>query len=130
VEFKRLTMEEAESVEVGTKLNEGNGKIYTVIGFTQDGFITTDKDHPEGYRRKLVICQDATGKEYTWYESVLTQMTTETLDKTVGSCRYCGKIRPAEEITSREIFVNHGRRELNFCKDSGCGMEYQMGCEG
>jgi hypothetical protein len=130
VEFKRLTIDEAKKITVGTKLNAGGGNIFTVTGFTQSKFKYTDKDHLEGYYPRLIICEDKFGESHEWRESVLTQFTRETLDETVSSCKYCGKIRPAEELRSRVIYVNHKQENHQFCKDDSCGIYYQMGCEG
>ena len=130
MEYKRLTEEEIKNIAIGTKLNFGNGKIKTVMGWAE----TTSKiRHPgdtEAHTDKLVVCTGEDGKENHWWPGALGGATVETMDLTVKKCEYCNKIRPANEIKEGRIRVNYAWHTGQYCFDGPCEGYAQMSAEG
>ena len=45
-------------------------------------------------------------------------------------CGYCGKHNAPADSQKVNIWINGGKREMNFCSDGDCAFYYQMGAEG
>ncbi len=50
--------------------------------------------------------------------------------KETGRCKYCGKVRPIEELKVAKVYINGEWREDWYCKDDGCASYAQMSAEG
>jgi len=129
--YTKITKERAESVEAGEKLNFGNGRIMTVVGFGETKYKIMRLGEKKARPEKLVILENEKSKTQTeLVVAALLGATEETMDETIVRCEYCGKLRPADEAHETTIWRNHRTWREKFCKDDSCASYQQMAAEG
>lgn len=119
-----------DKLEIGTVLNFGDGDISTVIGFTETDYKVSTSYNRIPHRERLVILRDKDGKDNSFYPRVCQWATVETMDLSIRKCRYCGALRPANEMKRETIWENRARRTDNYCIDRPCAGYAQMAALG
>ena len=130
-EYNKLTQEEINNLQLGTKINFGNGDVGEIIRFYDGERYCAIRDGKfVEYTDKMVEIKYDNGEISNFYTMVLKGATTETLDPTIERCQYCGILKPAKEMHSATIWVNGDKQTNRYCIDKNCANFDQMAAEG